>query len=113
MKLSYIAPLLAAACIAACAQTAAPRMESVNPLAGKIGDIITVTGKNLQKAGIAKVYLTDGKTDIAVEVTEQTATTIKFKIPAKATGQMALMILTAEKEPKYIEQPVKVDIETP
>jgi len=42
---------------------------------------------------------------------EQTATGLKIKIPAKATGRMALMILTGGKEPKLIEQPVKVTID--
>ena len=113
MKLSYVALVIAAAWIVACAQTAPPRMLSVSPESGKVGDVVTVTGENLQKDGIAKVYLTDGKNDIAVEITEQTATAIKFKIPAKATGRMSLMFLTAEKEPKYVEQPVKVNIEAP
>ena len=57
------------------------------------------------------MYLTDGKTDIQVEVTEQTAKAIKFKIPVKASGKLALMVLTAEKDPKYIEQPVKVTVD--
>jgi len=45
-------------------------------------------------------------------VTEQTATSLKFKIPAGAkTGRFSLMILTGGKDPKYIEQPVKVTVE--
>ena len=36
----------------------------------------------------------------------------KFKIPAAAkAGRFSLMILTGGKDPKYIEQPVKVTIE--
>ena len=93
------------------AQEAMPRMSSVDPSSGKAGDVIAVTGENLDKANVGKVYLTDGKNDFECEVTGQTATEIKFKIPAKATGRMALMILTAGKEPKLIEQPVKVTIE--
>ena len=47
-----------------------------------------------------------------VDVTEQTPTSIKFKIPAKATaGRFALMLLTTGKEPKLIEQPVKLTVE--
>jgi uncharacterized protein YfaS (alpha-2-macroglobulin family) len=58
------------------------------------------------------MYVTDQKNDIQVEVTEQTPTSIKFKIPAKAAaGRWALMILTTGKDAKYIEQPVKVTIE--
>jgi len=73
--------------------------------------VIAVTGENLEKDTVAKVYLTDGKNDIAVEVTEQTPTSIKFKIPAKAApGRLALMVLTSGKDAKYIEQPVKVEV---
>lgn len=111
MRLSFIVLLLLAACLASYAQPVLPRMTSVDPVNGKIGDIIVVTGENLQKANVAKVYLTDGKTDLVVEVVEQTDTTIKFKIPAKATGRMAVMVLTTGKEPQLIEQPVKVTID--
>ena len=111
MKLSSVVPLLFAATLVLFAQEAMPRMSSVDPSSGKAGDVIAVTGENLDKANVAKVYLTDDKNDFVCEVTEQTATAIKFKIPAKATGRMALMILTVGKEPKLIEQPVKVSIE--
>ncbi len=111
MKLSLIASVLLAACLAVYAQSASPSASAADPLNGKRGDVITVTGTNLSKDLVAKVYLTDGKNDIQVDVTEQTATTIKFKIPIKATGRMSIMFLTAEKEPKYIEQPVKVTVD--
>ncbi len=84
MKLSFLAPLVAAACLVVYAQQAMPRMTTADPAAGKVGDVITVSGENLQKEQVAKVYLTDGKTDLQVDVTEQAATAIKFKIPANA-----------------------------
>ncbi|MBZ5728095.1 MAG: IPT/TIG domain-containing protein [Acidobacteriia bacterium] len=112
MKLSFVVALLVAASFAANAQTAMPRMTSVDPQNGKKGDVILISGENLQKDAVAKVYLTDGKTDFLVEVSEQTATSIKFKIPEKVmTGRLALMVLTTEKPPKLIEQPVKVLID--
>jgi hypothetical protein len=113
MKLSFISSLLLAAGISALAQEGLPRMLSVDPLSGKAGDLIAVTGENLDKAKVEKVFLTDGKNDFVVEVTEQTGTTIKFKIPVKAAtgGRLAVMILTAGKDAKYIEQPVKIMIE--
>jgi len=112
MKLSFVVPLLVAASFAGYAQQAMPRMTSVDPQNGKKGDVIAVTGENLGKDLVAKVYLTDGKNDTPVEVTEQTATLIKFRIPVKAAaGRLALMVLTNEKVPKLIEQPVKVTIE--
>ena len=114
MKLSSVVLLLFAATLATLVlfgQEAMPRMSSVDPTSGKAGDVIAVTGENLDKATVAKVYLTDDKNDFVCEVTDQTATGIKFKIPAKATGRLALMILTTGKEPKLITQPVKVSIE--
>ena len=111
MKLSFVVSLLVAASFAAYAQQAMPRMISVDPPNGKRGDVIAVTGENLQKDLVSKVYLTDGKNDLIVEVTEQTDTSIKFKIPAKAAGRLALMILTTGKDAKYIEQPVKLTID--
>jgi len=112
MKLSFAISLLVAASFAAYAQTAMPRMASVDPMNGKIGDVLVVTGENLTKESVAKLYLTDGTNDVQVDMMEQTATTIKFKIPAKAKpGRVAIMVLTTGKEPKLIEQPVKVTVD--
>jgi hypothetical protein len=114
MKLSFAVVLLMAASCAAFAQPAMPRMASAEPMNGKVGEVIVVTGENLAKDSVAKVYLTDGTNDLQVDIDEQTATTIKFKIPAKAKpGRVALMVLTAGKEPKLIEQPVKVTVDEP
>jgi hypothetical protein len=112
MKLSFAVPLFLAASLAAFAQQTMPRMSTVDPGTGKAGDEITVAGENLEKAQVAKVYLTDGKNDVLVDLTEQTPTSIKFKIPTKASaGRFALMLLTTGKEPKLIEQPVKLTVE--
>jgi hypothetical protein len=111
MKRSLIVLIFLAGSLVSYAQTVLPRMTSVDPMNGKIGDVVVVTGENLEKAHVSKVYLTDGKNDLIVEVLEQTDTTIKFKIPAKATGRMAVMVLTNEKVPQLIEQPVKVTID--
>ena len=111
MKWSFIA-LLAALASLVVAQEAMPRMTTVEPPNGKAGDELTITGENLTKPGVTKLYLTDGKNDLEVPMTEQAATSIKFKIPATAKpGRFALMILTGGKEPKYIEQPVKITVE--
>jgi uncharacterized protein YaaQ len=97
------------------AQTAMPTMKIVEPANGKPGDVLTVTGENLDQANVAKLFLTDGKTDLEVAIVDQQATAIKFKIPekAKAGDRLALMILTKGKDQKYIEQPVKVTIDGP
>ena len=111
MKLSFVAPILMIATLALCAQEAMPRMSSVDPSSAKVGDVVTVVGENLDKANVTKVYLTDQKNDFECQVTSQTATEIKFKVPAKSSGRLALMILTGGKEQKLIEQPVKVTVE--
>jgi hypothetical protein len=111
MKLSFAMPLCVAACLAAYAQQVMPRMTTADPDSGKAGDVITVAGENLQKNLVAKVYLTDGKNDVVVEVTDQEPTSLKFKIPTKAAaGRFAIMLLTTGKDPKLIEQPVKVTV---
>jgi hypothetical protein len=110
MKMSFVVALLLAASVSAFAQ-AMPRMTAVEPQNGKTGDVIVVSGENLQKDAVAKVYLTDGKNDIEVAVSEQTEKELKFKIPAKATGRLSLMVLTAGKDAKLIEQPVKLQID--
>jgi hypothetical protein len=103
--------LLLAAGIAI-AQAPMPRMTGVEPGTGKAGDILTVAGENLDKAQVEQLFLTDGKNDIKVDMTDQAASAIKFKVPANAKpGRFALMLLTRGKEPKLIEQPVKVTIE--
>ena len=95
-------------------QSAIPQMRKVDPASGRSGDVVAVTGDNLDRDTVAALYLTDGKEDVKVEITEQTATVIKFKIPANAkTGRLVLMILTKGKDPKLIEGPVKVLIEPP
>jgi hypothetical protein len=115
MKISFVGLVVVAACLTGygqqAAQQASPSIDTVDPPNGKVGTVITATGTNLQKALVAKLYLTDGKNDIQVDMTEQTDTSIKFKIPAKATGRMSLMVLTSDKEPKLMELPIKVAID--
>jgi len=112
MKLSVIAPLMVLAAGVLYAQQAMPRMTGVDPDTGKAGDVVTISGEHLDKGEVIEVYLTDEKKDTKVQITEQTATSIKIKIPDKVTaGRFALMVLTGGKEPKLIEQPVKINIE--
>jgi len=113
MKLSVLVSLLLAVGIAVGAEQPMPKMITVDPLNGKAGDVIVATGENLQKDAVAKLYLTDGKNDLACEMIEQTDKTIKFKIPAKVPqgARLTVMVLTTGKDAKYIEQPVKVEID--
>ncbi|MBI5083045.1 MAG: hypothetical protein HZB13_00380 [Acidobacteria bacterium] len=95
------------------AQESIPRCTTVEPMSGKVGIDIVVTGENLGKETVAKLYLTDGTNDIEMVIAEQTGTTMKAKIPAKAKVgiRYKLMILTRGKEPKLIEQPVRFEVE--
>jgi hypothetical protein len=114
-KSSLAAVLFAlAATTAAFAQSTLPQMQAVDPASAKIGDVVTVTGDNLDQTVVAALYLTNGKEDFKVEITEQSATAIKFKVPSTVkTGRLALMVLTKGKDAKLIEEPVKVLIEAP
>lgn len=105
VALSVAAPQLA------WGQDAIPRFTAVEPTNGKVGDVVTVTGENIGKEIVAEVYLTDGKNDFKVVVTAQTGTEIKFKVPKVIPARYKLMVLTKGKEPKLIEQPVKVEVE--
>jgi hypothetical protein len=90
-----------------------PRLTAVTPDTGKIGDTLTVEGENLASPGVKALYLTDGKTDFKTDILDQNATAIKFKVPGDAKpGRFSLMILTGGSDPKLIEQPVKVTVES-
>jgi hypothetical protein len=87
-------------------------MSSVEPNSGKAGDVLEIRGANLGADHVAALYLTDGKVDLKVPVIEQTATSIRFRIPPDVKpGRLALMVLTREASPKLIEEPVKITVE--
>jgi len=115
LSLSLLAALMVAIWAAppAVAQEPIPRCTSVEPMSGKVGTEIVVTGENLDKQYVAKLYLTDGQNDIEMVIKEQSPTTLKSVIPkgAKEGVRYRLMILTKGKEPKLIEQPVRFEVE--
>jgi hypothetical protein len=93
-------------------QTAMPHMVSVSAAKAKAGDVLTVTGENLDKTNVAALYLTDGKVDAKVVIIEENGRAIKFRVPTEAkSGRLALMVLTTGDKPKLIEEPVKVLVE--
>ena len=93
-------------------ETRMPSMTAVDPAVGKTGDVLTVQGANIGEESVAALFLTDGKDDFKVVIVAQTPTSIKFRIPADIkAGRFALMILTTGKDPKLIEEPVKVVVE--
>ena len=91
-----------------------PQMQTVEPASGKGGDVITISGQNLDQNIVAALYLTNGKEDFKVEITDQNESAIKFRIPLQTKpGRLALMVLTKGKDAKLIEEPVKVLVEAP
>jgi len=97
------------------AQDTFPRMTTVEPATAKVGDVVTVAGENLDKNNVAEVFLTDNKNDFRVEMTEQAAANIKFKVPDSVKpGKFSLVIRTpgtsANPAKEYV-QPVKVTVE--
>jgi hypothetical protein len=87
--------------------TKSPRLTTVEPDSGKVGDVATVKGENLDKDTVADLFLTDGKTDVKAVITERTADSLKFKIPQIKAGRYRLM--TANKT-TMIEQPVVFEV---
>lgn len=88
-------------------------MTKCDPSFALAGEEVSVSGENLGKANVAELYLTDGRNDIKVPVTEQTGSLIKFKVPANVKPRrLSLMVLTGGSDPKLIEQPLKITIET-
>jgi len=116
MRISALSiPLLAALILppGVHAQADMPAMSSVTPASGRVGDVMVVQGTNLDRDNVAALYLTDGQTDVKVPIIEQTATSIKFKIPPEAKpGRLSLMVLSKGTDPKLIQEPVKITVES-
>jgi IPT/TIG domain len=111
ISLLVVALLLLVAVPAHC-QSIVPLMKQVQPESGMIGDVFVAQGDNLGQANVANLYLTDGKNDTKVLIAEQTATSIKFTLPpGTKTGRFMLMVLTTGKNPRLIEEPVRITVE--
>ncbi len=87
--------------------TKSPRLTVVEPDSGKVGDVATAKGENLDKDTVADLFLTDGKNDVKAVITERTNDSIKFKIPQIKAGRYRLM--TSSKT-SIIEQPVVFEV---
>jgi hypothetical protein len=94
------------------AQDSYPNITKVDPDTAKAGAVLSIAGQSLEKEKVAEIYLTDGKTDIKMQIVEQAATALKARVPDPVkTGRFSLMILTTSKPPQYFQLPVKVTIE--
>ena len=88
-----------------------PLVRTVEPSTAKAGEVVTAKGDNLDKEIVLEVYLTDRKDKTKVQILEQTATSIKFKVPAVAAGKYWVMVLANFPEPLLIEEPAPILIE--
>ncbi len=117
MKTSLLAlPLLIALALPAGSlpPAAMPLISSIESNVCKAGDVLSVQGENLGRDSVAALYLTDGKLDLKVLMIEQTANSIKFRVPPEVKpGRFALMVLTKESDPRLIEQPIRLVVEPP
>jgi len=59
------------------------QIVSVEPRIARPGDLITVNGNGLDESSVSALLLTDGIRSMRAEVLEQSATEIKFKVPAQ------------------------------
>jgi len=112
MKPGFVSLLIALALSAALvAFEGFPRVTTVEPDSGKVGDAVSAKGENLDKSSIGDLYLTDKKNDTKVKIDEQSGTEIKFTVPASMkAGRYHLLVLTANKA-SMIEQPVVFTVE--
>ena len=115
MRVSYFVPALAALLTLPfflSAQTNFPRMTTVEPMTAKVGEVVTVAGENLDKSNVSEVFLNDDSNDIRVQITDQAATAIKFKVPDNAKpGRFRLVIRTPTTPPKDYIQPVRLTVQ--
>ena len=115
MRVSYFAQVLAVLVsvpFLLSAQTSFPRMTTVDPMTAKVGDVVTVAGENLDKSNVSEVFLNDESNDIKVQIAEQSATVIKFKVPDNAKpGRFRLVIRTPTTPPKDYIQPVRLTVQ--
>jgi hypothetical protein len=89
-----------------------PLVRTLAPSPAKPGSELVAAGQNLGKEFVASAYLTQGENTFELEITSQTPQSIKAKIPANLKpGRFGLMVLTRGEVPRYIDEPVFVNIE--
>jgi hypothetical protein len=113
--LTAFAVLLAAAVLAPVLNAdandnAVPFMRRVEPAVVKAGEEATVYGDALDKTKVADVMLTNDTRQIRVDVVEQTATMIKFIVPADTEPGKYNPTVLMVKEPMLLVQPVVLTV---
>ncbi len=90
---------------------AVPRLSEVVPDAVAPGGTAVAKGSDLARPVVDKLYLTAGGSDVELEITEQTADAITFKVPdGTAMKRYRLMFLTGGASAAYMEQPIALEI---
>jgi hypothetical protein len=110
MRTCFVVGLLLASAAAMPGFQGTPRCMAIDPDTAKTGDTVNATCENADKASGLELYLTDGKVDTKVAVTEQSGDKIKFQVPRIKAGRYHLAFMTANKA-SIIEQPVVLTVE--
>jgi hypothetical protein len=63
-----------------------PRIQKVDPPAGKVNDTLTVSGISLGKDAVAAIFLSDDKSDFKATIVSQAADKIVMKVPQVKPG---------------------------
>jgi hypothetical protein len=89
-----------------------PLMRTVEPSSAKPGSEVVVTGDYLGEQYVAQVYLATSDTNIPVQLVKQTASEIRFVVPAHAkAGKYGLTVLLRSADPVLIEEPVRLTVQ--
>ena len=89
-----------------------PRIVSVEPLSGRVGDELTASGEGLDQTNVTELYLTDDTKDFKALITSQTDTAIKFKIPNEVKPGRYSLVTFSKRVPRSLEvvQPVRITV---
>ena len=69
-----------------------PRVTGVEPIEGKVGSQMTISGENLGRANVVAVYLSDNNDDFKVAVVDQTSEKIVVRVPKVKVGNYNVSI---------------------
>jgi hypothetical protein len=88
-----------------------PVMKELVPATAVPGTVVLAMGEYLDRLHVAEVYLTRGTVDTKVQVTAQSNTELKFKVPVDLeSGRYSVTVLTASKVPMLLDQPVRLTV---
>ncbi len=110
MRTCFVVGVLLASAAAVPGFQGTPRCSAVDPETAKTGDTVNATCTSADKIPGVELYLTDGKVDTKVAITEQSGDKIKFQVPTIKPGRYHLAFLTVNKA-SMVEQPVVLTVE--